>query len=215
MKTSAKSGARFVWPRDPAGILPGVAMFAGALGLAWFYDWKTTDLLWSTWFTGVVVGYAALLIGVVGEWRRKRGLPFVGVVAIASGLFFTVHFLGFNWLMAFWLNLTAPLEGLRGGFWSAHFWAVLATHYWPILLMAVVTERQMLGGAIRQFDKTSPYLPVIRTWAIFLPLFMLSLAGEMTKLFTIDHIVCYVLAALAYFSPWRLEFAPESEAERS
>ncbi|MSU24717.1 MAG: hypothetical protein EXS32_12960 [Opitutus sp.] len=124
------------------------------------------------------------------------------------GLFFTLHFVGFNWVVAYVLPNIAPVDGLRGGVWSVRFWSLLFTHYWPMLLMTVVTEREMVRGAMRRFDQVGPYFPVMRTWVIFLPLAMLSVLGDVTKLFTIDHIGCYTLAALAYFSPWRLAPRP-------
>lgn len=204
-----KSRSRIAWPRTFKETMPELAMFAVAIALAWWREWRTTDLLWSTWLAGIVVGYAAVIIGVIGDAVHGWGNRTVMILTLGIAVFYSVHFLGFNWIVATWLPIIAPLDGLRGGVWSGKFWSVLFTYYWPMVLMAAVAQREMLRGAWHRFDRVGPYLPVVRTWVVYLPLFFIVLLGDMTKLYTVDHFVCYVIAAVAYFSPWRL--APDAE----
>lgn len=192
-------------PRSPEEVIPELAMFLVSLGFAWWLDWRTTDLVWSTWLAGLVVGLAAILAGLVGDWRRWEGNQAMrGVVVGAKGLWYVGRFVGFSWLVGFWIGVVAPLAGMRPGDWSLSFWSVLLAEYWPMLLLAAVAERRMLCGAARAHEELGPFLPMVRTWVIIIPLTGLMLFGAMTKLFTIDQLVCYTLVAVAYFSPWRL-----------
>ena len=112
-----------------AGAWPDALAFAVGLGLAWFNQWQTTDLVWSLWLSSLVVGYAMIVWSIFGTgisialkaWggrallqnEPKAPIAAVGGVMLVGGLFllafFTVHFGGFHFVHSVFLSLFFPI----------------------------------------------------------------------------------------------------------
>ncbi len=108
-------------------VLPDFAAFAGGLGLAWFLEWKTADLVWSLWLSSLVIGYATILSTIVGGvlfgirafgqsddiGMSKGAAALIGIGGATFFLgFFSLHFCGFHAGHAAFLSSFFPLDGL-------------------------------------------------------------------------------------------------------
>lgn len=144
---------RSAWP-DAAGFLAGLA-------LAWWGGWDTADLVWSLWFSSLVVGYAMIVWSILGPgsaivrgvWTDRAlvaseplksgaglGILFVGALFMLA--FFTVHFGGFHFVHSVFLNAFFPvLEGGARGFPGADTYLEVARRYWVFLPVAFLAER--------------------------------------------------------------------------
>ncbi|HWA86870.1 MAG TPA: hypothetical protein VG710_11650 [Opitutus sp.] len=49
---------------------PDAAAFAGGLAVAWFANWRTTDLVWSLWLSSLTVGFAMIVWMVTAPLRE-------------------------------------------------------------------------------------------------------------------------------------------------
>lgn len=49
-----------------ARVLPDIVAFVLGLGLAWFLEWETRDLVWSLWLCSLVLGYLTLFTAIGG-----------------------------------------------------------------------------------------------------------------------------------------------------
>ena len=135
--------------------------FVLGLGLAWYFRWKTGDLVWSLWLSSLVVGYAMILWNVSAPLRELLGnmasdpsrgeAPLVGkalVISLAAGgtvfglLFFTVHFGGFHFVHSVFLNAFFPvLEARSGELVDFAVYAEVFERYWWFLPSALLAER--------------------------------------------------------------------------
>jgi hypothetical protein len=149
--------------RGWAGPWPDALAFAGGLGLAWWLNWKTKDLVWSLWLSSLLVGYATIVWSIFGPavfigakaWQDRamlRGTP-LGSAALGAGVylvggllllaFFTFHFGMFHFVHSVFLNTFFPVlaDAKRGMPGAAGYWQVLHD-YWPFVLVAAVAERR-------------------------------------------------------------------------
>ena len=153
---SAKGDGRW------AGAWPDALAFVAGLGLAWYFQWETRDLVWSLWLSSLVLGYAMIGWGIFGPgvflvtqaWgdrgllRDQPKAPMTAgwMVLLVGGLFllafFTVHFGGFHFVHSVFLNSFFPVEpGLTKSFpGPALYWEVFQ-RYWWFLPAAAVAER--------------------------------------------------------------------------
>lgn len=136
--------------------------FAIGLGLAWYFQWETRDLVWSLWLSSFVIGYAMIVWNIFGTgaalatkaWGERellKGTPrgkliAGGGVALVGGLFllafFTVHFGMFHFVHSVFLNSFFPVnpEGARSFPGLALYLEVLQ-RYWWFLPAAAIAER--------------------------------------------------------------------------
>jgi hypothetical protein len=142
-----------------AGAWLDALAFAVGLGLAWYFQWETRDLVWSLWLSSAVIGYAMIVWSIFGtgiffatKVRIKQAGNSSGSSAAAGGVmlvgglfllaFFTVHFGGFHFVHSVFLNAFFPVEpGLSKSFpGPALYWEVF-TRYWWFLPAAAIAER--------------------------------------------------------------------------
>mgnify|MGYP001613065590 FL=1 len=153
-------------------VLPDLIAFAVGLGIAWILEWKTTDLVWSSWLSSLVLGYLAFLsaIGVglsswilflVGTPSPTTGRQSVLWQSIASGLigfsvlvfllgFFSIHFCGFHAGQAIVLSGFFPLGIPETAFYNAFMnplllWKTVFPHLLPtygIFLVSVIISER-------------------------------------------------------------------------
>lgn len=141
---------------------PDALAFATGLGLAWFWNWETRDLVWSLWLSSLVIGYAMIVWSIFGPgvfigtkaWRdpeMRRGGPKVsmalgGGLMLAGGFFllafFTVHFGMFHFVHSVFLNAFFPVDpGMSKTMpGPALYWEVFQ-RYWWFLPAAAIAER--------------------------------------------------------------------------
>lgn len=141
---------------------PDALAFAGGLGLAWYFQWETRDLVWSLWLSSFVIGYAMIVWGIFGPgvfiatkfWSErallrdgpKETAALGGGIMLVGGLFllafFTVHFGGFHFVHSVFLNTFFPVApGLTKSFpGPALYWEVFQ-RYWWFLPAAAIAER--------------------------------------------------------------------------
>lgn len=143
-----------------SGVGLDLAAFAVGLGCAWWFDWTTTDLVWSLWLSSLVVGYALIVWMVTSPLRSVIGgmtaggaaqapagaAVTLGIVIIGTlfGLaFFTVHFGGFHFVHSAFLNQFFPVApDARRAFPSLSLYAEVFRRYWWFLPAAALAERE-------------------------------------------------------------------------
>ena len=229
---------------------PDVLAFAAGLALAWFGEWQTKDLVWSLWLSSLLVGYAmivwmifspALFIAtkawpdrVVLKGQSTGPIVVGGSLLAVGGLFllgfFTIHFGGFHYVHASFLNMFFPLvPGKTQGSFLGLFGQVFAA-YWPFVLVAAVAERKAFrwpDGAKQVPDTAvtaaaiaarkarnsglggmdgmmTPYKNVVR---LHLLIFFFAFASFVH----LQNFAVYAAVYAVYFFPWRLVKKP-SEA---
>lgn len=140
---------------------PDLLAFGASLALAWFSQWRTTDLVWSLWLSSFTVGYAMIVwtifgpgIAIGGQILRAGGaggeakagiLALGGVAYLVGGLlllaFFTVHFGMFHVIHSIFLNLFFPVVPVRGAL-GPHQYLEVLSRYWYYVPLAALAERQ-------------------------------------------------------------------------
>jgi hypothetical protein len=159
----------FTKPSNPAASdsrwadawLDGLAFIVG-LGMAWYFQWETRDLVWSLWLSSLVIGYVMIVWSIFGTgiylaWKAAREpmqshaeskgkVAVVGAILFGGGLFmlafFTIHFGGFHYVHSVFLNSFFPVNP-----GSAHATPNLALYrevfarYWWFLPAAAIAER--------------------------------------------------------------------------
>lgn len=137
--------------------------FLFGLGLAWWWEWNSSDLVWSLWLSSLVVGYALILWGLSRPLReivhgiatdRDNQTKALGAKVAVVGLmglgtllgvaFFTVHFGGFHFVHSVFLNTFFPVAGdvpeVKGAPTAGVYFEVLR-RYWWFLPAAFLAER--------------------------------------------------------------------------
>lgn len=141
---------------------PDALAFAIGLGLAWYFQWETRDLVWSLWLSSLVIGYAMIVWNIFGTgafiatkaWEDramlsgapKGPLAAGGALMLAGGLFllafFTVHFGGFHFVHSAFLNSFFPIDpGQARSFPGPALYAEVFQRYWWFLPAAAIAER--------------------------------------------------------------------------
>ena len=141
---------------------PDALAFVAGLGLAWYFQWETRDLVWGLWLSSLLVGYAMIVWGIFGPgiflankaWEQRADFaveskgPAVagGAVLLVGGLFmlafFTVHFGMFHFVHSIFLNSFFPVDPGQGRSFPgpALYWEVFQ-RYWWFLPTAAIAER--------------------------------------------------------------------------
>ena len=152
------AGANRGW----ADAWPDALAFAAGLGMAWYFQWQTRDLVWSLWLSSLVIGYAMIVWSIFGTgvfiavkaWgdrAKYQGEPKApmwagGAVMLAGGLFllafFTVQFGMFHFVHSVFLNTFFPVEsGMANSFPGPALYWVVFQRYWWFLPAAAIAER--------------------------------------------------------------------------
>lgn len=195
--------------------------FMIGLGLAWALDWQTRDLVWGLWLSSLVIGYASIVVGILGGINRTviDNHPVGWLIGLGGGAFllafFTVHFGGFHLGHSVFLNMFFPIgrEAAGGlGLSLDGYFAVFAD-YWPWLIAAALAERGALVKAWRgsmkdepgrdkphlmarpAFNPMSAYVNVIRMHILIFFFAGTSMAG-------IENFWIYAVVYAVYFFPW-------------
>jgi hypothetical protein len=141
---------------------PDAFAFLLGLGLAWYFQWETRDLVWSLWLSSLVIGYAMIVWNIFGTgvyvaskaWQDRAELEGTargkliagGGVALIGGLFllafFTVHFGGFHFVHSVFLNSFFPINpGQARSFPGLALYLEVLQRYWWFLPAAAIAER--------------------------------------------------------------------------
>ena len=148
-------------------VLPDLLAFSLGLGVAYYMEWETADLVWSLWLCSLILGYTTILSAIAGGayaglhmirradvLRRHRTAVICGGVAIGLFFlgFFSLHFCGFHAGHSVFLRQFFPLEGLpKNGFGDAFMnplllWMLVFEHlikpYGIFLIPALIAERR-------------------------------------------------------------------------
>lgn len=209
-----------------AAAWPDAVAFAGGLGLAWFFQWNTRDLIWSLWLSSLTVGYAMIVWGAFSpallRFREKQVLAAVLSVigGFATLLFFTVHFGGFHFVHAGFLNMFFPVLA-PGDFPDAGTLLEVVRRYGWFVPVAALAER-----AAFRVEKLPPEPPPtsvkaadiaarkarqgVGSMALFLPyknvvrLHLLIFFFAAARYWKLESFAVYAVVYAAYFFPWRL-----------
>ena len=195
---------------------PDALAFVAGLALAWFGDWQTKDLVWSLWLSSLLVGYAMIVWDIFGRpllvgkaWADpipvRVQLP-VGGLLLAGRLFmlafFTVHFGGFHFVHATFLNQFFPVLPGRPGFMNLHVFVQVLHDYWPFVLVAALAERKAFRRepvGLQDPGMVAPYKNVVR-------LHLLIFFFAFTSFVHLQNFAVYAVVYAVYFFPWRLVF---------
>jgi hypothetical protein len=180
---------------------PDAVACAIGLGVAWHYQWRTTDLVWSLWLSSLVVGYASI---VQTTWRTSSGLAVVGTLA-----FFTFHFGMFHFVHSCFLNFFFPVVGSREEFPTVATYAAVVWRYSMFLPAAFLAERAAFakGARASDFDFIRPYLNVFRMHGLIF-------AFVLAYFLNVNGFAVYAVVYAVYFFPWRLILTREHERPR-
>jgi hypothetical protein len=140
---------------------PDLLAFAASLAMAWYFQWRTTDLVWSLWLSSFSVGYAMIVWTIFGpgvslglqvlrdggaSGEAKAGILALGGAAyLVGGLlllaFFTFHFGMFHVIHSIFLNLFFPAVPIKGAL-GVQQYLLIAGRYWYYVPLAALAERQ-------------------------------------------------------------------------
>ncbi|MBX7246302.1 MAG: hypothetical protein K1X53_12470 [Candidatus Sumerlaeaceae bacterium] len=174
---------RFQWPAFRT-IAPDLVAFGIGLGMAWFFHWKTTDLVWSLWLGSLVLGYLTILSTIAGgvyigitvllrgemSARARLGLGALGAtVALFFLGFFSLHFCGFHAGHAGFLSHFFPLDGVPPtaffeGFMNPFvLWKAAIQYVVPLyglfLIPVVIAERRNVFDSILEARRAMKQFP--------------------------------------------------------
>jgi hypothetical protein len=205
---------------------PDALAFGLGLAVAWMFNWKTTDLVWSLWLSSLLVGYAMILQGAFAPamLRFREGATGPAAYALANGFaamaFFTLHFGLFHFVQAAilmdFLPLGAPdqfneletmVEALRRYWWFVPAAAVAARQAFLLPAMPPEPPATSVKGVDIEARKARqsygseqmgrPYLNVMR---MHLLIFFFAFAHFLD----LESFAAYTVAYAAYFFPWRM-----------
>jgi hypothetical protein len=135
--------------------------FVVGLGVAWWSQWQTADLVWSLWLCSFVVGYATIVWTLSSGLRefaasaatsssagaaliKVGGGVFVGVAFLFALAFFTVHFGGFHFVHSVFLAQFFPIDAgatAQHRFPNFSTYAEVFRRYWMFIPVAFLAER--------------------------------------------------------------------------
>ena len=228
---------------------PDAAAFATVLFIAWWTRASSTDLVWSLWLSSLVVGYSIILWAIVRPmaagallaWRNRAlveealtqadprsallvaTLALVGVAFVLA--FFTVHFVGFHYVHASFLESFFPIGAEYGGSRSlrgAELFREVARRYWIFLPSAFLAERSAFfrrPAAPRDVSVTAKAIAARKAALLRQPASTLMLPYLLIFFFAfahfmrLDNFAVYAVVYAVYFFPWRLLRATPAAAE--
>lgn len=187
-----------------------VGGFALGIGLALLLGWNTSDLVWGLWLSSLVIGYAAIVAGIV---RADSGAGGFATLAAKLALvaFFSVHFGLFHLVHSVFLNLFFPLAGDGGHKAFLVDYRDVFASYWPWLPAAAIAERRTLlapfvpaatgvaqatAVGLRGFNPMQAYVNVVRMHLLIFFFLAASLLG-------LGGFWVYLVVYAVYFWPWR------------
>jgi len=182
-----------------------VVAFIAGLGMAWYWNWETKDLIWSLWLSSLAVGYTMILWGLLGRMIKTRklisGMILLGFLSLHFGLFHIIH--------SALLNTFFPIAG-DSGVPAIRSYGQVMSHYWYFLPAAFIAERE---GFIQMWSNTTghpinviadagngflkPYRNVMRMHLLIFFFIFANLAK-------LENILVYAVVYAVYFFPWRL-----------
>ena len=199
---------------------PDALAFVAGLALAWFNQWETKDLVWSLWLSSLLVGYSMIVWDIFGMSASglkvtvggEQGAPFplAGSAILFAGrlfllAFFTVHFGGFHYVHATFLNQFFPVFPGQHGFMNLHVFVQVLHDYWPFVLVTALAERKAFRrepNGLKDPGMMTPYKNVIR-------LHLLIFFFAFTSFVHLHNFAIYAVVYAVYFFPWRLVFPPK------
>lgn len=208
----------------------GLAFLAG-LGMAWFFQWQTVDLVWSLWLSSLLFGYVLIIWSLVGPplllVREGRFGAAAGAAVGATFMvaFFTVHFGLFHLVHSVILNSFFPVVGSSsgGGLLPVEVYREVFQRYWWFVPLALVAERHAFRlkplppepppTSVKAADIAQRKARNARLGlgvGAFLPyknvvrLHLLIFFFAAAKLAWLDGFFVYALVYTVYFFPWRM-----------
>jgi len=190
--------------------------FGLTLALAWYYDWRAADLVWSLWLSSLCVGYLVMisqathmpiqvLRGIRAEKRRFSWRQItLGIAALLAFngfvlAFFTLHFGMFHYGHGFLLEgFFSPASAYPSSGWGLPRFALsLLPQYYGMVLASTVMQRRLIlkPEGLKRMDQ--PYRSVIKMHILIFVFAGLHALGATNFLF-------YAATLLAYFFPWKL-----------
>jgi hypothetical protein len=209
-----------------------VLAFVVGLGMAWVFDWQTTDLVWSLWLSSLVVGYAMIvwtisapLREIVGGMAANSADASVGgraaVLTLAGGgtffvlAFFTVHFGGFHYVHSTFLNQFFPIAPkYTGSFPHLALYGEVFRRYWWFVPAAAIAERE--GFRLRSTTPDSAVTPeaikarfkqggmLMQPYKNVIRLHLLIFFFVFAHFTRLGNFWVYAVAYAVYFFPWRV-----------
>lgn len=157
---------------------PNLLAFVFGIGIAWFLEWETGDLIWSLWLSSLVVGYLTVFATITGGTKvvltlsnnrelstKNRYLIRLGGLVLALFFlgFFSIHFGAFHAIHAGFLNRLFPLDGVPSDiFFDSFFspislWMAAKQHVLPIygvfVISVIIAEWQhLLQPIVRSYQ---------------------------------------------------------------
>jgi hypothetical protein len=219
-------------PQDAASVWFDVAAFVVGLGMAWVFDWQTTDLVWSLWLSSLVVGYAMIVWTISAPLREVVGgmaVSSVGasiggrgaVLALVGGgsffvlAFFTVHFGGFHYVHSTFLNQFFPISPkYSGSFPHLALYGEVFRRYWWFLPAAAIAERE--GFRTRSTASDTAVTPeainarlkrgdtLMQPYKNVIRLHLLIFFFVAAHFMRLGNFWVYAVAYAVYFFPWRV-----------
>ena len=220
-------------PSRWAGTGPDVAAFAIGLGLAWWFNWNTTDLVWSLWLSSLVVGYALILwiqsaplrevvgniaadrSGVAGPGPKALVILGAALVTLFGVAFFTVHFGGFHFGHSVFLGIFFPVSA--DGPKTMASWAMyqeVLTRYWWFLPAAFLAEREGFRRVMQKPDTSVTADAIAKRKAAgdqmmapyrnVIRMHLLIFFFFGAKAAGLENFAVYAVVYAAYFFPWRV-----------
>jgi hypothetical protein len=220
-------------PNRWSGAWIDVLAFALGLGLAWFFRWQTTDLVWSLWLSSLCVGFAmivwqiseplrSLLLGIAqdrskaGSGAQKAGAIALFTVGTLFGLgFFALHFGGFHVGHSVFLSMIFPVTAQPArGLVDLDVYAEVFRRYWWFVPAAFLAERHAFKRTPRDPDPSVTAEAIARRKAggdsmaapykNVIRMHLLIFFFVGAHLLKLDGFLIYAVVYAAYFFPWRL-----------
>jgi len=192
-----------------------VVAFVGTVIAASTFGWQTADLIWGLWVCSLTFGFLTIVAAIFTGLLRANGGSFV--LKIFGGLFllafFTIHFGGFHYGHAVFLEMFMPMPGgpvgppgLFGNPFGDPFalTACAVANYYPMVLATLVSRWSDLplkagSGAgdaakARGAALVKPYLNVVRMHLLIFVFMGLEALG-------LSDLAIYPVLFF-YFFPW-------------
>ncbi len=208
--------------------------FVFGLGLAWWWEWNSTDLVWSLWLSSLVIGYALIVWRLSGPWRelvhgiatdrgnRTRALGaklliigLMGLGTLFGVAFFTVHFGGFHFVHSVFLDAFFPVAGdgqAAKGMPEASVYLEVLRRYWWFLPAAFLAER----AAFRTPPPDTAVTPqaiarrkakgdaLMAPYKNVIRMHLLIFFFAGAHALHLENFAIYAVVFAVYFFPWRL-----------
>ena len=189
--------------------------FVGTVIAASTFGWQTADLIWGLWICSLTFGFLTIFVAILTGLLRTNGGSFV--LQIFGGLFFlaffTIHFGGFHYGHAVFLEMFMPMpagpSGPRGLFGNPFgdpfaLTARALANYYPMVLATFISRWSDLSfkagssagdaAKARGAALVKPYLNVVRMHLLIF-VFMGLTALELSDL-------AMYPVLFFYFFPW-------------